>query len=152
VVRHEILDVRVYVSGQHSVADLLDEQVFRGRVHQVRFPSDRHVRRTPGQQGRPNGVHISPGDEMHVPQVRPVWDHTETRLAVRATAEHYQREDLHSHMVLVSTAVDRACPNGRLQVFRTILSIRTNEREEIRKENTYTVLRYVRTWFTGHKV
>lgn len=129
MVRDEILDVRVYVSGQHSVADLLDEQVFRGRVHQVRFPSDRHVRQTPGRQGRPNGVHISPGDEMHVPQVRPVRDHTETRLAVRATAEHHQRENLHIHMVLVSTAVDRARPDGRLQVFRSIRSIRTNKRD-----------------------
>jgi len=116
VVRGEILDVRVYVSGQRSVADLLDEQVFRWRVHHVRSSSNRHVRRTPGRSNRPHGLHISTGDEMHFSQVRSVWDHTETRLPMRAPAEHHQREDLHIHMVLVSTAVDRTRPDGRLQV------------------------------------
>lgn len=114
MVRDEVLDVRIHVPGQRSVADLLDEQIFRRRVRHLRSPCDRHVVRTPGRQDRSHGVHIPAGDEMHVPQVRPVRHHTETRLAVRATSEHRQREDLHIHMVLVSVAVDRAHPGGRL--------------------------------------
>lgn len=116
VVRGEILDMRADVSGQHCGADIRHEQIFRRRVHHVRSACDQHVDRTPGRPHGPDGVHIPPGDQVHVPQVRPVRHRAETRLAVRAALEHRQRKDLHIHMVLVHRAVVRAGPHGRPQV------------------------------------
>lgn len=91
--------------GQHYTADILDEQILRRRVHHVRAARHRHDHRTPGQPGGPDGLHISPGDQVHFPQVWAIWDHAEARFAVCVTTEHPQREDLHIHMVLVSNAV-----------------------------------------------
>lgn len=90
MVRRQVLDVRVHVPGQHSVADLLDEQILRRRVLNLRSPSVEHVQRAPRRQGRSNGVHIPHDDEMHVSQVRSLGHGAETRFAVRVTAQHHQ--------------------------------------------------------------
>jgi len=53
---------------------------------------------------------------VHFPQVWTLRDHAKARFAVRVATEHFKREDLHIHMVLVSTAVGGAGPNDLSQV------------------------------------
>ena len=43
-----------------------------------------------------------PGDQVHVPQVRPFRNHREQGRPLRPRPEHHQREDLHLPLVLVS--------------------------------------------------
>jgi len=110
------LDVRVHVPGQHCAAGLLDEQIFRRRVHYVRAARHRHVHRTPRQPCGPDGLHISSGDQVHFPQVWTFRVRAKARFAVRVATKHRKREDLHIYMVLVSTAVGGAGPNDLSQV------------------------------------
>ena len=48
------------------------------------------------------GFSWPPGDEVHVPQVRPFRNHREQGRPLRPRPEHHQREDLHLPLVLVS--------------------------------------------------
>lgn len=53
---------------------------------------------------------------MYFPQVWTLRVRAKARFAVRVATKHRKREDLHIHMVLVSTAVDGAGPNDLSQV------------------------------------
>lgn len=113
----QILDMWGPLFSEHSIADLRDEQIFRWWILHVRSSSHRHDFRAPRWPAWSYGLYISQSDQMYIPQVRSLWNHTDTWFALRTPAEHHQRKNIHIHMVLVSNVVSRIDFTSLLQVW-----------------------------------
>ena len=68
---------------------------------------------------RPDFEDLPEGDEVHVPQVRPVRNRDEARRPLRPPAQHHQRKDLHLPLVLVSS---KAIKHSQLETILSKLS------------------------------
>lgn len=91
-----------------------DGQVPGRGVLVVRDGRDRILEHEPGEPDGPDGGDLSPGDQVHVPQVRSDWLNSEARRALRAGPEHPEREDLRLPLVLVHPAGHALRPGHRL--------------------------------------
>ena len=95
-------------------SDVLDGQIFRRCLHDVRTGGDSICGARPGRQARSHGLHLSAHDQVHLPQVRCFWRGGETRRALHPATQHCQREDLHFHVVLVLNTRHPLRPGCRL--------------------------------------
>jgi hypothetical protein len=67
-------------------------------------------------QVRSDDLRVPSGDQVHVLQVRCVWQHSNARQPLHPPAEHRQREDVHLPLVLVHHTRCCALATDPLQV------------------------------------
>ena len=101
--------------------NVLDGQILWRDIPDLWHWGHQLCRERPRGSYRPHGLHLSPNDKMHFPQVWKIWGDRATWRYVYPTPEHHQWKDLHISLVLDdnSYAADPISPS--LQVLNCVL-------------------------------
>ena len=95
-----------------SRSNVLDGPIFRWHIPYFWHWGDLICRARPGGSHRSHGLHFSPHDKVHFPQVWLVGRDREAWCHVHLATEHCQREDLHFPVVLAITTLRPDVPCG----------------------------------------